>query len=75
MFPAEFVKYLSWDLGPLKPWEWEAMDSWEWTEAQAVQRQWRKGVEDANDEQEKAQRIKAKETEMEARLKARVAAG
>lgn len=50
MFPGDFVKYLSWDLGPLKPWEWAAVDAWEWTEAQAVQRQWRKGVEDADED-------------------------
>jgi hypothetical protein len=50
-FPAEFSKYLLWDLGPLKPWEWAAMDAEEWRTAQHVQDAWRKGVSQADAEQ------------------------
>lgn len=49
-FPAWAIPFMSWDLGPVRPWEWWQIDAEEWIEAQAVQAAYRDGITDAREE-------------------------
>lgn len=49
-FPAWAAQYMSWDISPVRPWEWWEIDAGEWIEAHAVQAAYRDGVADARDE-------------------------
>ena len=49
-FPLWAAHLMAWDLSPVRPWEWWAIDAAEWTEAQAVQAAYRDGQEDARGE-------------------------
>lgn len=49
-FPEGVSHYLSWDLSPVRPWEWWEIDAEEWTEAVDVQQAWRQGIADAESE-------------------------
>jgi hypothetical protein len=52
--PIELYRALSWDLSPLRPWEYWQVDQAEWTEAIQVRIAYQDGVDDANDEAEAA---------------------
>ena len=41
------LKYLKWDLSPLRPHEWEETVAEEWNRAEKVQAEWRAGEQDA----------------------------
>ncbi len=37
---------MQWDVSPVRPWEWEELDAYQWTLAQEVQRAIREGLRD-----------------------------
>lgn len=53
-FPAWAAKYMSWDLSPVRPWEWGQIVAIDWHEAQSVQGAYRAGIEDARAERKGA---------------------
>jgi len=45
------------DLSPVRPWEWDAIDAERWTEAVQIRNAWHAGIDDARDEAEMERRL------------------
>lgn len=58
----------------MRPWEWAAMDSWEWTMAKMVRSEWDEGVDRVDHDQKAANFLRQRENDSLEVLKAKVGA-